>query len=123
MVSPPRHNNGITTNRATTIEFRKATWRDKAVITSSTAKRIGMRKTLVFYLRHAPHGQKTDWIMHEYRLDNSSPSLSIHNGATHSVILEFPPLQTHLHVCLFSFSSLYRDHGRDKHSSSSLFFG
>ncbi|ONK69877.1 uncharacterized protein A4U43_C05F27740 [Asparagus officinalis] len=38
-------------------------------------KRVGTRKTLVFYKGRAPHGQKSDWIMHEYRLDESnSPS-------------------------------------------------
>ncbi|CAN6466335.1 unnamed protein product [Victoria cruziana] len=60
---------GTRTNRATAAGFWKATGRDKIIY--SCSKRIGMRKTLVFYRGRAPHGQKSDWIMHEYRLDDN----------------------------------------------------
>ncbi|KDP28422.1 hypothetical protein JCGZ_14193 [Jatropha curcas] len=60
---------GTRTNRATAAGFWKATGRDKVIY--SSGRRIGMRKTLVFYKGRAPHGQKSDWIMHEYRLDDN----------------------------------------------------
>lgn len=65
---------GTRTNRATVVGFWKATGRDKPIYVSSNVvdggghKRIGMRKTLVFYMGRAPTGQKSHWIMHEYRL-------------------------------------------------------
>lgn len=64
---------GTRTNRATAAGFWKATGRDKAV--HSSCQRIGMRKTLVFYRGRAPHGKKTDWIMHEYRLEDKDYDL------------------------------------------------
>ncbi|XP_075521098.1 NAC domain-containing protein 66-like [Primulina tabacum] len=66
---------GTRTNRATAAGFWKATGRDKVI--NGNSRRIGMRKTLVFYKGRAPNGQKSDWIMHEYRLDDGSTSTSI----------------------------------------------
>ncbi|KAJ6358646.1 hypothetical protein OIU76_000377 [Salix suchowensis] len=63
---------GNRVNRASSSGFWKATGLDKQIV-SSTRKNnhaVGMKKTLVFYRGKAPHGSRTDWVMHEYRLVN-----------------------------------------------------
>ncbi|KAL3512557.1 hypothetical protein ACH5RR_025274 [Cinchona calisaya] len=63
-----KYPNGNRTNRATDAGYWKATGVDKQIVSSKRKPLVGLRKTLVFYKGKPPHGSKTEWIMHEYRL-------------------------------------------------------
>ncbi|KAJ6412643.1 hypothetical protein OIU84_005649 [Salix udensis] len=60
-----KYPNGSRPNRAAGRGYWKATGADKPI---GQPKTVGIKKALVFYAGKAPKGEKTNWIMHEYRL-------------------------------------------------------
>ncbi|KAM3370250.1 hypothetical protein ACQJBY_017883 [Aegilops geniculata] len=68
---------GQRTNRATHTGYWKATGKDRVITGDGAAAVVGMRKTLVFYLGRAPRGTKTEWVMHEFRVEGRPPR-SVH---------------------------------------------
>ncbi|KAA8532962.1 hypothetical protein F0562_032921 [Nyssa sinensis] len=74
-----KYPNGVRPNRAAVSGYWKATGTDKAIYSGS--KYVGVKKALVFYKGRPPKGVKTDWIMHEYRLNDSRSQPNKQNGS------------------------------------------
>ncbi|KAJ6733712.1 putative proteinC DOMAIN-CONTAINING PROTEIN 82-RELATED [Salix koriyanagi] len=62
-----KYASGVRMKRATDIGFWKTTGKDRPVQYKN--EDVGMIKTLVFHTGKPPKGSRTDWVMHEYRLE------------------------------------------------------
>jgi len=62
-----KYPNAARSGRGTATGFWKAAGKDRVIVYNSRS--VGLKKTLVFYRGRAPTGERTDWVMHEYTMN------------------------------------------------------
>ncbi|CAN8298824.1 unnamed protein product [Cochlearia groenlandica] len=63
-----KYSTGVRANRGTECGYWKTTGKERAVLCN--AEIVGKIKTLVYHFGKSPRGERTDWVMHEYRLED-----------------------------------------------------
>ena len=87
-----KYPNGSRPNRAAGSGYWKATGTDKPISIHGGKQKVGVKKALVFYTGKAPKGDKTNWIMHEYRLLSLvEPSPKLSSSSSSSTTSLFSP--------------------------------
>ncbi|KAI3441552.1 NAC domain-containing protein [Psidium guajava] len=112
-----KYPNGSRPNRVAGSGYWKATGTDKIITTEG--RKVGIKKALVFYIGKAPKGTKTNWIMHEYRLFETSRK-SGSSKLDEWVLCRIYKKSSGLHKPTMSTSSS-KEHSHGSHSSTSSF--